>query len=172
MLFRSQTSANFVVSATTVPANAQSVTLQVTATYSGNSVVGNLAINRPLGLTGLTFSPVSLLGNNQTQVTGTIALSGPAPAGGAAVTLASNNTPLTTRLPPSVTVTAGQSTATFAFAPGALAVNALTVVVQITGTYNATTAEGSFSITSQKLTKEGNCTVGQASWRDLTRSFH
>jgi Family of unknown function (DUF6519) len=146
-----QTSAQFSVTSTSVPSNRQSVILEVTANYAGSSVVGDLTINRPLGVIGIPFAPPSVLGNNQTQVTGTVSLSGPAPAAGAAVGLTSNNPALTARLPASVTVPAGQSAASFAFAPGALPVNSPPAVVQVTGTYSGTSAAGSFSVTAIRL---------------------
>lgn len=57
-----------------------------------------------------TFSPASIKGG--TSSTGTVALAGPAPAGGAVVSLL-NDTPSVATVPASVTIPAGQTSATF-----------------------------------------------------------
>ncbi len=61
-------------------------------------------------LTSLTLNPTSVTGGNPS--TGTVTLSGAAPAGGAVVSLSSNNTAVAT-VPTSVTVAAGATSATF-----------------------------------------------------------
>ena len=63
-----------------------------------------MAKNNPT-LSSLSVSPSSVVGGLQSS-TGTVTLSGPAPAGGAQVTLSSSNTNVA-RVPASVTVTAG-----------------------------------------------------------------
>ena len=142
-----QTTGNFVVSQTTVPGNAMSATMQITAAYAGNTVQANLTINRPLGLTSLSFTPGALLGGN--PVTGTLTLSGPAPAGGAVVSLASNNA--LAKPPGSVTIPAGQASATFSLIPGGLPTNAPPVPVQITASYNGKSVQGGFTIVAPRL---------------------
>jgi hypothetical protein len=57
-----------------------------------------------------TFSPASVKGG--TASTGTVALAGPAPVGGAVISLL-NSTPSVATVPPSVTIPAGQTSATF-----------------------------------------------------------
>lgn len=142
-----QTTGSFVVSQTNVPGNAMSATLQVTATFAGNKVQGNLTINRPLGLLSLVFAPAALLGGN--PVTGTVTLSGPAPAGGAVVTLLSNN-PLA-KPQGSVTIPAGQTVATFSLTPGGLPVNSPPSPVVITATFNGKSVQGGFTIVAPRL---------------------
>ena len=61
-------------------------------------------------LSSLTLNPTTVVGGTQSS-TGTVTLSGPAPAGGALVTLASNNSAAS--VPASVTISAGASSATF-----------------------------------------------------------
>ncbi len=61
-------------------------------------------------LTSLTVNPSSVVGGSPS--TGTVTLSGPAPAGGAVVSLSSDNT-LAATVPASVTVAAGATSATF-----------------------------------------------------------
>jgi uncharacterized repeat protein (TIGR03803 family) len=64
----------------------------------------------PPTLTALTLSPPSVAGG-QTS-TGTVTLGGPAPSGNAVVTLASSDSVVS--IPPTVTVTAGATSASFA----------------------------------------------------------
>ena len=61
-------------------------------------------------LSSLTLNPISVVGGAQSS-TGTVTLSGPAPAGGAQVALASNNG--SASVPSSVTVSNGVTSATF-----------------------------------------------------------
>src|SRR5437899_1937718 len=61
-------------------------------------------------LSSLTVNPASVVGGNSS--TGTVTLSGPAPTGGAQVALSSSNT-TAARVPASVTVAAGATSATF-----------------------------------------------------------
>jgi hypothetical protein len=80
----------------------------VTATYNGVSKSAALTI-RPTALLSVTLNPASVAGGN--NVTGTATLDGPAPAGGAVVTLSDNLTTATT--PASVTIAANARSATF-----------------------------------------------------------
>ncbi len=105
-----QTSANFTV--TTQPVSSQT---QVTITASANGVTrqATLTVNPPSGsvtLQSLTISPTSVWGGS--SATGTVTLSGPAPSGGAVVQLRSSN-PSAAIVPSSVTVPAGQRSASF-----------------------------------------------------------
>ncbi len=143
-----QVSANFPVTQTTVPATGLTATLQVTASFGGNSVQGNLTITRPLGPTGLSFSPPGFLGG--TAVTGSLTLSGPAPANGAVVVLTSNNATLA-RLPGSVTVPAGQTAVNFQFTTAGLPLNAPPVVVIAVATFNGKSVQGTFTIIAPRL---------------------
>ena len=90
----------------------------------------------------LTLSPTKVTGGNSAQ--GSVTLSGPAPAGGAAVQLASSDTTKAT-VPDSVTVPEGASSASFN-------VTTLTVSddasVNISATYGGITKAASLAITN------------------------
>jgi hypothetical protein len=93
----------------------------------------------PTGVSGLTMNPVDLAGGGSS--TGTVRLSGAAPSGGAVVTLSkglanggAGTVPVT--VPASVTVPAGQTTATFPI--GTSAVSA-TTTVRITAAFGSST---------------------------------
>jgi len=103
------TSATFNITTTAVTANT-SVTL--TGTYNGASRTATLTVTPPpppVSLSSLTVNPTSVTGGSSS--TGTVALTGAAPAGGAVVTLSDDST--ATAVPASVTVPAGATTATF-----------------------------------------------------------
>lgn len=103
------TSATFTVTSATVSAN-QSVT--ISGTYNGTTKNATLTVTpaASLVLSSLTLNPTSVSGGNNS--TGTVTLSGPAPSGGAVVTLSSSDTSTAT-VPSSVTVSAGATSATF-----------------------------------------------------------
>ncbi|HZH99479.1 MAG TPA: hypothetical protein VEX38_10950, partial [Fimbriimonadaceae bacterium] len=81
----------------------------VTASYQGVNRTVSITLNPGAALAGLSVNPSTVQGG-QTS-TGTVNLSGPAPAGGAVVTLSSGSSAIT--VPTSVTVPAGASSATF-----------------------------------------------------------
>jgi len=149
-----QTSNTFAVTGTSVPAGDQSVTLRVTAAYENGQAVGDLTINQVLSVASINLNPTSLLADGKASVSCSVTLSGPAPAGGAVVALAYDNSGFATATPPSsVTVSAGQTTSpAFAMVPKALANNTPTVTVKVTATYINSSKSNSFDITSQKLT--------------------
>ena len=89
---------NFTVQVTDSGAPAQ------TATQALSIIVGPI-------LSLLALNPTSVVGGLQSS-TGTVTLSGPAPAGGAQVTLSSSNTAVAS-VPSSATVPAGATSATF-----------------------------------------------------------
>jgi hypothetical protein len=91
-------------------------------------------------VSSLTFNPTSVTGGAQSS-TGTVTLSGPAPAGGSQVPLSSNNTAAS--VPPSVTVPAGASSATFT--PTTMPVSASTPVT-ITASYGGASASGTLTL--------------------------
>jgi hypothetical protein len=105
------TSATFTITAGPVSATKSVV---VTGTYLGVQKTANLTVRaaNPSGivLQSLTMYPWIMSGKT---ATGTVALTGPAPADGAVVQLATSN-PSATFLPPSVTVPAGSSYVGFA----------------------------------------------------------
>jgi hypothetical protein len=145
-----QTSASFAVSQTSVPGNAATATLRMTAAYAGSSLVQDLTINRPVTVTGLSFSPSSVLGGATGFSTGTVTLSGQAPANGATVTLANNNAGVAT-VPQSVIVAAGKTSQTFSVTTAALPTNAAAVSVQVTASFGGATAPAILTVIAQRL---------------------
>jgi hypothetical protein len=101
-----QTSATFQVTTTPI---AQTTQVVITATQAGVSRPQTLTVETPLP-TGVGLNPATVTGGSNS--TATVTLSGPAPAGGLAVTLSSSNTAAAT-VPSSTTVAAGQTSATF-----------------------------------------------------------
>jgi len=121
-LSSSDSSVAAVPSSVTVPAGASSVTftattapvgtaisVSISAANNGVTQSASLAVLPPT-LLSLTLSPSSVTGGGSS--TGTVTLSGPAPAGGAVVFLSSSNG-LAASVPTSVTVPAYATTATF-----------------------------------------------------------
>ncbi len=103
---------------------------------------GGGTVNAPppvtLSVTSLGLNPSSVTGGQRS--TGTVTLNGPAPSGGAAVTLSSGNA--AAQVPGAVNIPAGSATATFQATSAA--VNAVTPVT-ITATLNGT-ATGALTI--------------------------
>src|SRR6266699_2820049 len=93
-----------------------------------------------LSLSSLSLNPASVAGGNSS--TGTVALSGPAPTGGAQVALSSNNGAAS--VPPSVTVGAGATTATFVVSTSTVASS---TTVTITAAYSGATRTASLTVT-------------------------
>src|SRR5467141_1879258 len=87
------TSATFTVSTSPVAA---STTVAISAGYGGVTKTASLTVTPASpaapSLSSLTLNPTSVIGGAQSS-TGTVTLSGPAPAGGAQVALSSNNGP-------------------------------------------------------------------------------
>src|SRR5467141_2005609 len=94
-----------------------------------------------LSLSSLSLNPTSVTGGNSS--TGTVTLSGPAPTGGAQVTLSSSNT-TAAKVPSSVTVAAGASSATFTVSTSAVAAS---TTVTISATYSGATRSASLTVT-------------------------
>jgi hypothetical protein len=134
------TSATFPVNTTAVAAP---TAVTISASYGGVSKSATLTVTpSPLpSLSSLTLNPTTVVGGAQSS-TGTVTLSGPAPAGGAQVTLASNNGAAS--VPSSVTVPAGATSATFTV--GTSIVVAPTSVT-ISASYNGTTQTATLSVT-------------------------
>lgn len=99
-------STQFTVTTTAVPSQAVAT---IGASLNGTSASADLTVN-PNGLTGITFNPPSVIGGNTSQ--GRVTIATPAPTGGSLVQLSSNNTAVA-QVPGSVTIPAGQVTATF-----------------------------------------------------------
>ncbi len=94
-----------------------------------------------LSLSSLSLNPTTVTGGNSS--TGTVTLSGPAPTGGAQVTLSSSNTTVA-RVPSSVTVAAGATSATFTVSTSAVAALA---TVAISATFSGATTSASLTVT-------------------------
>ncbi len=88
---------------------ASNTTVTVTASDGTRSASANLTVSGAL-IASVTLNPTSVQGG--TPSTGTVTLSGVAPAGGALVTLSSGNTPAAT-VPANMTIPAGALSATF-----------------------------------------------------------
>ncbi len=99
-------SATFTISTSAV---AVSTSVTISASYGGVTRTASLTVTSPI-LSSLTLNPSTVTGGNSS--TGTVTLSGPAPAGGAQVMLSSSNTGVA-RVPSSTVVPAGATSATF-----------------------------------------------------------
>lgn len=135
-----QTSTTFTVS-TNIVSGTTSVT--ITASAGGVSRQATLTVNPPSQVTlqSLTISPQWVSGGS--TATGTVQLSGPAPAGGAVIQLTSSN-PSRASVPTTVTVPAGQTTATFTIRTYSRLFSITTVTV--TATYNGTSRSASLIV--------------------------
>jgi Domain of unknown function (DUF4082)/Bacterial Ig domain len=136
------TTATFTV--TTAPV-ASNTSLTISATYNTTQSIG-FTVTPPVS-SSVTLNPTSVPGGANS--TGTVTLNGPAPAGGALVTLSSNNT-AAAQVPASVTVAANATTATFAVSTSVVSAN---TTATISATYGATktatlTVVGSLSTVS------------------------
>jgi hypothetical protein len=136
------TSATFTASTGAVAA---STTVTISGTYSGATRSASLTVTPapppPPTLSSLSLNPTSVVGGTQSS-TGTVTLSGPAPVGGATVGLSSSNT-TAARVPSSVTVAAGATSATFTVSTSAVAAS---TTITIPATYNGATRSASLTV--------------------------
>ena len=140
MVAAGATSATFTVSTSAVAA---STTVSISGTYGGVTRAASLTVvpapPPPPTLASLTLDPANVFGGQSS--TGTVTLSGPAPAGGAQVLLSSNNG--AARVPSSVIVPAGATSATFT-------VNTSFVLIStsatISASYNGTTRTATLGV--------------------------
>ncbi len=100
------TSATFTI--TTYPVTGSTPVI-ITAVYGGVTKTAALTVT-PSAVSLLSVSPSSVLSNDTSQ--GTVKLTGAAPSGGAIVSL-SSNAPTAAGVPPTITVPAGSTSATF-----------------------------------------------------------
>jgi LmbE family N-acetylglucosaminyl deacetylase len=133
------TSASFSVGTSAVAA---STSVTISASYGGGSQSVSFTV-LPAALVSLSLNPGSvvggpLLGNS----TGTVTLNGPAPAGGAVVTLSDNSAACSR--PATVTIPAGASSANFTVTTGIVLV---TATCTVTGTYQGTSRSANLQIT-------------------------
>ena len=134
------TTATFTVNTSAV---ATSTVITISASYGGASKSASLTVTPPLlpMVSSLALNPTTVLGGVQSS-TGTVTLSGPALAGGAQVTLFSDNT--SASVPASVTVAAGSTTAAFTISTGAVAGS---TVVTISASYGGASTSASLTVT-------------------------
>ncbi len=95
-----------------------------------------------VALSSLSLNPTSVTGGSSSA--GTVTLSGPAPAGGAQVTLSSSNT-AAANVPPNVTVAAGATTTTFTVSTSAVAAS---TTVTISAAYGGAIRSASLTVTA------------------------
>lgn len=100
----------------------------ITATYSGVSKTATLTVN-PVAIASLGLNPGTLTGGSSS--TATVTLNAAAPAGGAVVSLASNQASAT--VPASLTIAAGATSGTFTVSTSSVT---SMVTASITATYN------------------------------------
>jgi hypothetical protein len=115
---------------------ARSTLVTLTATFNGVTRSATLTVNpsgppAPLGLSTVSVNPTAVVGGNQS--TGTVVLNSVAPGGGVSVALSTDNA--VAGVPASVTIPAGQSSASFAVSTTAVAAS---TTAKITATYNGT----------------------------------
>jgi hypothetical protein len=160
-LMSDNTAAATVPASVTVPAGASNATFTVStssvststsvtisASYAGVAKTASLSV-APTGsatLSAVALNPMSVIGGSSS--TGTVTLSGPAPSGGAAVSLMSDNTAAAT-VPASVTVAAGATSATFMVSTSAVTVSA---TVTISASYAGATKTASLTVLPPALT--------------------
>jgi hypothetical protein len=104
------TTATFNVGTTSVSSTTQAKMWALLNTTWGAVLTVTPGSTSAPSVSALSLSPATVTGGNSSQ--GTVTLSGPAPSGGAVVTLSSNNTAVAT-VPVNVTVAAGSSSKTF-----------------------------------------------------------
>jgi WD40 repeat protein len=129
--------ATFSITTTYVTAVTQAV---ISASYNGVTRQATLTVN-PLAVTSVNLSASSTTGG--TVITGNlVVLNGPAPAGGAVVTLSSSNTPVAV-VPASVTVPAGAGSASFGIRTFSVTSQK---VVSIGAAYGSSTASSALTV--------------------------
>ena len=140
-------SGDFTVSAGAISTDGAAV---LTATLNGVSRTFSLSLLRMAGLSLLQCSPVNLTTGATANCT--VTLSKPAGAGGANISLASNNPALT--VPALVTVPAGSTSGTFSASVGKVAANG---VVLITATLNGSTQNVSLLLVAAAAVSSLSC---------------
>jgi hypothetical protein len=135
------TSATFTISTSAVTA---STTISISAIYGGATRSASLTVTPapppPPTLSSLTLNPSSVIGGMEYS-TGTVTLTGPAPAGGAQVFLSSSNGAAS--VPSSVTIPAGSGSANFRVNTSGVLVS---TSANISATYNGTTRTSTLEI--------------------------
>jgi hypothetical protein len=122
-------SATFPITSTAVSAATQAT---IRATLASASLTATLTVNPPQ-IKSLALSPAEVAGGYANS-TGTVALTGLAPAGGAVIVLASSNS-AAAAVPASITIPANSTTASFTVTTRTVASS---VTASITASYNGT----------------------------------
>jgi hypothetical protein len=151
------TSATFTVNTSNTVTASTPVT--ITASYGGGTKTASLTVT-PQGsatLSAVALNPMSVIGGSPSI--GTVTLSGPAPTGGAAVSLMSDNT-ATATVPLSVTVAAGATSATFTVGTSAVTVSAS---VTISASYGGATKTASLTVLPRALPTLSSLTLNPTS---------
>src|SRR5437016_6225190 len=161
----------------TVPATASvaSAIIPITGLYSagaepyGGQYISHVQVSRgqtitlpvmsapPVAVSSLRLNPTSVTGGTQSS-TGTVTLSGPAPAGGAQVALSSSNAAAS--VPSSVTVPAASTTATFTISTSAVAAS---TPVTISASYGGTSTSASLTVMPPPLPTVSSLTLNPTS---------
>ncbi len=136
----SATSASFTINSSAVAVQ-QVVT--ITATLGSTKQTASLTILPPT-LTGLSFSPVSVVGG--TNSTGTVTIGSAAPSAGLTVNLGSGNAVV--GLPATVTVAGGATTATFTASTSGVATS---VTATISASFGGVTKNASLTVISSTV---------------------
>ena len=129
-------SATFNISTSSVVASEK---VNISATYNSATASCGLGIGSSVAIHTVTSSPSSVTGG--TSSTGTVTFTNPAPTGGAVVTLAASNA--VAQVPSSVTVQAGQTSATFAITTSG---SNSTVSLSISASLNGKTVSSGFIV--------------------------
>jgi RHS repeat-associated protein len=153
-----QTEASFNVATATVTS---STTAHITANYSGTV---SAVLNVVNGVSSVTISPTSVVGG--ASATGTVVLLGPAPAGGATVSLASGAPSIAT-VPSTVVVSAGATAASFAITSSSVTPS---IVVTITASLAGSSTGAALTVNPCTLTTAAQPTIpsGDTVWFDDT----
>ncbi len=155
------TSATFTVSTSAVAA---STSVTISAAYGGATRSASLTVTPAAppapALSSLTLNPASVVGGMQSS-TGTVTLSGPAPAGGAQVALSSSN-PGAASVPSSVIVPAGATSTTFTVSTSAVIASS---TVTISATYGGATRSASLTVTPPAAPTLSSLTLNPTSVR-------
>lgn len=151
-----QTSVNFTITTSAVAANTKPT---INARYDGIVLQSNFDLAAPL-IQQVMATPQSQYGG--VNITGSVTLTGPAPAGGKTVTLTSSNTSRVT-VPASVVVPAGAASANFSISTSPTLVNASSVITATTGAVSRTVFVAVVAPVFQSATLASNSIKGGTS---------
>ena len=114
--------------------------------YAAVDPAATLQSGLPPTVTSVSLNPSSVVGGSSSQ--GTVVLSGPAPSGGAMVSLSSSNNTEVASVPASVTVSSGSASANFMVSTNP--VSSSTAVI-ISASYNGTTQTAILTVSPPQL---------------------